>query len=490
MSDSQLRRLIDEQSQRFPTEAFLQDARGERVVSFDELRQSAGSWRATLDAAELPERSNVLIDIVDPIAFSVTFLGVIAAGRCAVPIDPNAPDGEKARVRAAVRPALVVRSADVDSDVASAGIAVGDDGRPVIVARPARSLSGRDGALRLHTSGSTGEPKAVELSESQLLHVARQIAAHNRLAPGDRGYNSLPLFHINAEVVGVLASLVAGSTLVLDRKFQRRGFWQLMAQQHITWINSVPAMLAILAGDPLPARPDGLRFIRSASAPLPGSVRRAVSDAFGAVLIESYGMTEAASQITATALPPARSPDGSVGRPIGVELQIRTEDGSRASAGEVGRIWIRGDGVVTAYVGGRAAERFDEDGWLDTRDLGQLDVDGNVIHLGRMDDVINRGGELVHPREIEEVLLADDRVLDAAVVGRADNILGEVPVAYVVTRTAGAVLRAELMMRCETHLSRFKRPVEVVFVDDLPRAPTGKVLRSEVQRSEVQAARS
>jgi len=308
------------------------------------------------------------------------------------------------------------------------------------------------------------------------------VAGHNRLGPGDRGYNSLPLFHINAEVVGLLSTLVAGATLVLDRKFQRRGFWELITERRITWINAVPALLAILARDGFPERPVRLRFIRSASAALPEAVRGAVVDAFGDVLVESYGMTEAGSQITATELSLDPSPRGSVGRAIGVELQVRL-DGGQAAIGEVGRIWIRGDGVVSSYVGGRASERFDAGGWLDTCDLGYLDHAGNLFHVGRADDVINRGGELVHPREIEEVLLADPRVLDAVVVGRPDEVLGEVPVAYLVTRCAGPQLVEDLTERCAAHLSRFKRPVELVQVPDLPRAATGKILRAEVARA-------
>ena len=476
MGQSQLRRLIAERARQSPDVAFLEDARSPRSVSFGQLDETTSAWTATLDEAELPDRATVLVDVADPLAFAAAFVAVIASGRCVVPVDANAPVGEKARMRRTVRAAMVI------SDTSGSGDVLVDElGHPRCAVFQPLVGEHEAGSLRLFTSGSTGEPKAVELTEAQLLHVAGQIAAHNQLGPRDRGYNSLPLFHINAEVVGVLASLVAGSTLILDRKFQRSGFWALMTERGITWINAVPALLAILAREPLPARPAGLRFIRSASAPLPASVRAAIRAAFGPVLVESYGMTEAASQITATVLAPDATPDGSVGRPIGVELQVRDEEGRRVDSGEIGRIWIRGEGVITGYVDGTAPERFDADGWLDTGDLGQLDAEGNLIHIGRADDVINRGGELVHPREIEEVLLADDRVTDAVVVGREDDVLGEVPVAYIVTTSADAGLSAELMARCEQHLSRFKRPVDLIVVDELPRASTGKVLRAEVR---------
>jgi acyl-CoA synthetase (AMP-forming)/AMP-acid ligase II len=243
-----------------------------------------------------------------------------------------------------------------------------------------------------------------------------------------------------------------------------------------------------LAREQLPPRPQHLRLVRSASASLPAAVRKRLTDALGEIVIESYGMTEAASQITATT--PGSAPlTGSAGQPVGVELEIRDADGRPAKAGEIGRIWIKGPGVITSYVDGRSPERFDAAGWLDTADLGSVDAAGNLYLSGRADDVINRGGELVYPREIEEVLMGDPRVLDAIAVGRPDEILGSVPVAYVIARKEIEVeaerqaLIADLEQSCAEHLSRFKRPAMVMVVDDLPRAATGKVRRHEVQRA-------
>ena len=134
-------------------------------------------------------------------------------------------------------------------------------------ARPAPAAAGR-GGIFLCTSGTTGTPKGILLREDQLTHVAAAVAAHHRLTPADRGYCCLPLFHINAEVVGLLATLAAGACLVVDRKFSRRGFWELIGTRQITWINAVPAIITILAMDPPVASPERVRFVRSASAPL------------------------------------------------------------------------------------------------------------------------------------------------------------------------------------------------------------------------------
>ena len=353
------------------------------------------------------------------------------------------------------------------------------DGIPALGVEPAGS-----GAAVLFTSGSTGTPKGVELPEPQLLFVAERIARHHGLGPGDRGFNPLPLSHVNPQVVGVLATLVAGATVVLDARFRRTGFWELLRERRITWLNAVPAILAVLARTGELDPPDGLRFIRCASAPLPDHVREAFA---GIPVILSWGMTEGASQITATDPQDAATVSG-VGRPQGSEVEVRAPDGiERLPEGETGELWVRGPGIVTRYLFGAAADRFDGDGWLRTGDVGTVDAHGLVALAGRSDDVINRGGEKVYPADVEEVLLGDPAVLEAVVVARPDEILGQVPVAYVIPVEGAAIDLDRLRARCE-ELARFRRPVEIDVVPDLPRAPAGKIRRAEVRRMAEEAA--
>jgi acyl-CoA synthetase (AMP-forming)/AMP-acid ligase II len=397
---------------------------------------------------------------------------------------PAAPVAEAERTRRALRPWLVIsdRLAVPGRHVSLAtGLPASSPTHPR-APDPARRPPG---SVALLTSGSTGAPKTVVLTECQLLHTARHVVEHHQLRATDRGFNPLPLFHINAEVVALLATLLAGGTLVLDRRFHRTGFWQLLMEQAITWVNAVPAILSILALDSVPAVPPGLRFIRSASAPLPAPAREQIAARTGVAVVESYGMTEAASQITATPRVGGH-PAGSVGRPVGVELEIAGPDGRRVAPGVIGWVRIRGQSVITAYAGGVAAERFDAAGWLDTGDLGRLDAQGYLYLTGRRDDVVNCGGELVHPAEVEEVLLGDAAVAEAAVVGRPHEVLGAVPVAWIrpvhaVDRSRRAELVARLRLRCERHLSRVKRPVEFTLVACLPRTATGKVLRRRLR---------
>ncbi len=481
---SSLRELVAERAAGAPHRCFLADARSERCYDFAMLSAAADVWTRQLHAAGVPPGARVLLDIDDPLAFCAVYLAVIAAGRCAAPVDPSAPAAEAQRTRRALQPWLVVSDRPATTGL-RVNPATGLPAEPASVGVATPPESGA-GSVALLTSGSTGAPKTVELTEHQLLHAARSVTSHHELSAADRGFNPLPLFHINAEVVALLATLVAGGTLVLDRRFHRTGFWPLLARQRITWVNAVPAILSILALENIPVAPPTLRFIRSASAPLPAAARERVASS-GVVVVESYGMTEAASQITVTPLT-GDHPPGSVGRPAGVELAVVGPDGRRCDPGVVGRVRIRGESVISGYVGGLAAERFGAAGWLDTGDLGRLDAEGYLYLAGRCDDVVNCGGELVYPGEVEEVLLSEAAVAEAAVAQRPHEVLGAVPVAWIrpvqeLDSEQADDLVDRLRLRCEQQLSRVKRPVEFLMVAGLPRTPTGKVLRRQLRES-------
>jgi acyl-CoA synthetase (AMP-forming)/AMP-acid ligase II len=319
------------------------------------------------------------------------------------------------------------------------------------------------------------------LGEDQLAHVAAAVAGHHRLTPADRGYCCLPLFHVNAEVVGLLATLAARACLVVDRGFSRRGFWPLIADRRITWINAVPAIIAVLAMDPPVAPvPGRIRFVRSASAPLPPVTLERFEAAFGIPVVETYGMTEAASMITANPVDGPRKA-GSAGRPAGTEVRVAERHGSgyrSCPAGTVGRVQIRGRGVIRQYAQGGPAGAVDPQGWLDTGDLGHLDSDGYLFLAGRSDDVINRGGEKIYPREIEDFLLTLPGVGSAVVIAAPDEVLGQRPVAYLVPAGPPRSDLAEACRQaCLAALPRPKRPSAFCLVQELPLGPTGKVAR-------------
>ena len=499
-----------------PHHCYVESATGDRTLTYGDLGAATGRWGALLGDLGVPPGATVGIAAADPLDFAHAFLGVIAAGRVAGPLDPRATDAELVKVCDRLGPHLVV--ADRVAPASAAGRAVRSRwewvrllGGAFGLAPPAsgawrergvplarvpgehdpRAAGRRGGGLVLSTSGTTGAPKLIRLDERQLLHTARTVAAHHELSAVDRGFSPLPLFHVNAEVVGLLATLVAGGTVVLDDRFHRRGFWEATARHRVTWLNAVPAILARLVPlEPGETLPTTVRFARSASAPLPVAVLERFEAATGIPVVESYGMTEVASQVTANPLRGAKA--GSVGRPTGAEVRVVRRQAGR---GAVGRVEIRGPGVISGYAGPGYEDRFDPEGWLDTGDLGYVDEDEYLFLVGRADDVINRGGEKIHPREVEEVLFAEPGVAAIAVVGGDHAVLGRVPVAYVVgagigeaagggggdrapsDRERAAALVARLVARAEAELSRSKRPAAFHVVRRLPQGPTGKVRR-------------
>ncbi len=467
-----------------------------RSLEWAELPAHADRWRTA--AAALAPGDRVGLRMADPLAMIPALLAALAAGLVVAPLDPDCPPAElTALVRALGLSAVAGDdgSADVLADAEVPALVVsGAELR--FTRRAARREAAAGAGLLLASSGTSGQRKLIVLSETQLLHTASCIVAHHGLTPDDVGYSPLPLHHINGVVVGALASLVGGHRLVVDRRFSASAFWDVVGRHRATWVNLVPAIIAVLAAAPAPGEEVAGRvaFARSASAPLPVPILRRFEQHTGIPVVETYGMTEAASQITANHRPPGRRKEGTVGVAVGVELHVVDPADRAAGAlapGAVGEVEIRGRSVVERYmepVGSanpwrpaRAA-----DGWLPTGDLGFLDGDGYLTLVGRADDVINRGGEKVHPREVEDVLLAHPGVAAAAVVARPHPTVGEEPVAFVVPATdpAGdpAGLVAELNHLCQRHLSRFRRPASITLVDALPAGTNGKVRRAELRR--------
>ncbi|HEY3943091.1 MAG TPA: AMP-binding protein [Acidimicrobiales bacterium] len=507
--------------------SYLEHARRDAGLRFVDLQVAVEAWAGWLRGSGVAGGARVGLLLGDPLEFAVAFVSLLAAGRWVAPLDPVAPPDAVAVGVGRLAPDLVVadrprpaglggRWVELDrhSFVPGRGFAPrssSDDVAPRAAQGPGRPVPVGDGAgggaggVVLTSSGTTGDPKVVPLGEAQLVHTAASVAVHHRLSPADRGFNPLPLFHVNAEVVGLLAALVAGAGVVLDDRFHRTGFWSLMERRRITWINAVPAIIARLAPlGPDERVPAGIRFVRSASAPLaPGTLAR-FEAATGLRVVETYGMTEAASQITANPLDGVRKP-GSVGLPVGIDLRVVPDhravpDEVRVRHPGAGMVEIRG-ASVRAEPGdpeprsGRAGHRragSDPDGapgpdggWLSTGDVGYLDDDGYLFLVGRHGDVINRGGEKIAPREAEELLLEDPAVRSAAVVGRPDAELGQVPVAYVVLhgvtgppdapKAARDVERLAESLR--SRFARARRPEAIHVLVSLPATPTGKVRR-------------
>ncbi len=339
-----------------------------------------------------------------------------------------------------------------------------------------------DIALVLHTSGTTSRPKIVPLTHGNLCSSARNISRSLQLSAQDRCLNVMPLFHIHGIVAALFASLAAGGSVACTPGYRDGKFLPWLDEFDPTWTTAVPSMyqaiLAELARAPAGSAAKRLRFARSSSAPLPPAVMRELEAALQAPVIEAYGMTEAAHQMASNPLPPATRKPGSVGVAAGPELAIMNEEGVLLPTGKTGEIVIRGDNVMHGYGSNPEANaKAFTAGWFRTGDQGFMDAEGYVFLTGRLKEIINRGGEKVSPREIDEALLEHPAVGQAVAFAMQHETLGEDIAAAVVLRPGaketGEQIRAFLFGR----LAEFKIPSQLVIVDAIPKGATGKVQR-------------
>jgi acyl-CoA synthetase (AMP-forming)/AMP-acid ligase II len=336
-------------------------------------------------------------------------------------------------------------------------------------------------ALLMYTSGTTGRPKGVMLTQSNLAANALAISREHGLGPDDRVLAVLPLYHINAFAVTMLSPLAHGGSLAMPPRFSAARFWTQARDHDCTWLNVVPTMVSYLleGGAAPPGLAQRIRFCRSASAALPPEHLRAFERRFGIGIVETMGLTETAAPAFSNPMDPARRKLGAVGRASGCEARVVDAELQPLPDGQTGEIVIRGPNVMTGYYKNDEATRasFTADGWLRSGDLGHRDSDGFFFVTGRIKELIIKGGENIAPREIDEVLLRHPAVLEAAAVGVPDKHYGQEIMACIVLRDAAACDEAELRAFCEQHLGRYKTPKLFRFVAELPRGPSGKVQR-------------
>jgi acyl-CoA synthetase (AMP-forming)/AMP-acid ligase II len=339
----------------------------------------------------------------------------------------------------------------------------------------------QDLALLMYTSGTTGVPKGVMLTQANLVANALAISGEHALTADDRVMAVLPLYHINAFAVTMLAPLAHGGSLAIAPKFSAARFWQQVADAHCTWINVVPTIISYLLEAEAPAAQalSQIRFCRSASAALPGEHHREFEKKFGIGIIETMGMTECVAPCFSNPLDPQQRKLGSVGRASGNAARIIDGQCQALPDGSTGEIAILGANVMRGYYKNPHATRaaFTPDGWLRSGDLGHRDSDGFYFVTGRIKELIIKGGENIAPREIDEALLAHPAVLDAAAVGVPDKHYGQEILVAVVLREGHACSEEQLRDFCRQRLGRYKTPKLIRFVAELPRGPSGKVQR-------------
>jgi long-chain acyl-CoA synthetase len=347
------------------------------------------------------------------------------------------------------------------------------------------TISSDDEAVIIYTSGTTGKPKGVLLTHGNLLANAQQIAEWLKLGENDRALMIMPLFHVNALMTTVLAALWAGGSVVLEPKFSSSRHWQTISSNRVTYFGSVATMLSMLnhaypEGVPAGCNLSSLRFALCGSAPVPAEVMRTFESRFGCPVIEGYGLSESTCRSTFNP-PDERRRPGSVGLPIGNEVKIFDDADRELGPGQVGEIVLRGPNIMKGYYRDEkaTAEAF-RSAWFHTGDLGYRDGEGYFYVVDRKSDMIIRGGENIYPREIDEVLYQHPKIKDAATIGVPDALFGEEVKAFIVLREGAVASEQEILDFCRERLADFKCPKTIAFVENIPKGPTGKLLKREL----------
>jgi acyl-CoA synthetase (AMP-forming)/AMP-acid ligase II len=349
-------------------------------------------------------------------------------------------------------------------------------------ARDAGMAHADDVALVLHTSGTTSRPKIVPLTQRNVCASAQHIAHGTAFRASDRGLNVMPLFHIHGLIAGVLAPLAAGSQVFCTPGFNALKFFSWMDEAKPSWYTAVPTMhQAIVSrakGNQEVIARNPLRFLRSSSSSMPPQVIAELEAIFNAPLIEAYGMTEATHQMACNPLPPAVRKPGKVGIAAGPEVGIMDNEGALLPRGETGEIVIRGANVTAGYESNpKANEEAFVNGWFRTGDQGVMDAEGYISITGRLKEIINRGGEKVSPREVDEILMDHAAVAQVVCFGMPHPKLGEEVAAVVVLREGQQATERELQAFVSSRAADYKVPKKILFMDEIPKGATGKLQR-------------
>lgn len=482
-----------------PSDPALVVPEGGPTVTYRSLQQQVHDFAAMLHALGLGRGDCVAMALPNGVEAMVAFFGIATAAATAAPLNPAytteefrfyledmsakallVPQGGGKEARTAASAATVLIEVSCAPDGCVRFTVSGGSSSPRVQTDPTPD----DVALFLHTSGTTSRPKGVPLSHANLLAAATNVATTYALTPADVSLCVMPLFHVHGLVASALATLRTGGTVVLPPRFSASAFWPTVKTQRATWYTAVPTIHQVLLeraeADQAPAPGmSGLRFIRSCSAPLAPTILVQLEARFGCPVIEAYGMTEAAHQITSNPLPPAVRRPGSVGRATGVQVAIMDEQSKFLPSGVPGEVVIRGANVTRGYVHNPAANAAAfTNGWFRTGDHGVLDADGYLTLVGRLKELINRGGEKISPYEIEDVLLAHPAVAEAVSFAIPDAKYGEEVAAAVVLRAE--VSEAALTRHCRERLAPFKVPKQIYLVRHIPRTATGKVQRRAI----------
>eukprot|EP01018_Ginkgo_biloba_P033349 Gb_20191 [translate_table: standard] len=500
--------LLKKANDEFPEQKAL-IVSGKFEVTYAELERLVDKCAAKLRSAGIRTRDVVALSFPNSIEFVILFMAVIRARAIAAPLNSAYTEEEfefyleDSRSKMLLVPAEGNSSAETAASklklsISASKFSEDTDGNASLEFLPKSNFefsdaiedigeienSGDDIALFLHTSGTTSRPKGVPLTQLNLAASTEHIKDVYELSSSDTTVIVLPLFHVHGLLAGLLSSLIAGGTVVLPSagRFSGSTFWKDMNSYGATWYTAVPTIHQILLEKHL-TKPETeypkLRFIRSCSASLAPSILERLEEAFGASVLEAYAMTEASHLMTSNPLPHrgVHKP-GSVGKAVGQELAILDENGAVQKPRNSGEVCIRGFNVTKGYQNNPEANKTAfKFGWFHTGDLGYLDEDGYLFLIGRIKELINRGGEKISPVEVDAVLLSHPEVSQAVAFAVPDEKYGEEINAAIVPQEGASVTEGDILSLCKKNLARFKIPKRIFITDSLPKTATGKIQR-------------
>lgn len=507
MSDT-FQALIDRNAREFPDRVFLVDPDSARQMNYRELQENSARFGHLLNSLGVPPAANVGFLMDNGFWTTTVMLGTMYNGYVTVPLNAVASrrnlafaidntNVELVFVSTSYQTLLEELEVEMERSIRAIGVDMQRGFDLDFFALNTESISidnlGSDSpAMILHTSGTVGMPKGALLTHGNLIAGGQNVVLAQHLTAHDIAYCILPLYHINGQVVTVVAPLISGSRVVMPRKFSLSKFWSALSENQCTWFSTVPTITKYLLDDVHERHGEQnlreattLRFARSASAAMPASMLVDFEETFDIPMLESMGLTEAAAPLLANPMPPAVRKPGSVGIPIGNEVTIVDQHEMAVGPNTVGEIVVRGDNVIREYFNAPEAttSSFTQDGWFKTGDLGYQDDDGYFFVTGRIKELIIKGGENISPREVDDVLYRNRAIKEVASFGYPDDTYGQVVAVAVVLKAGYQFTEDELLEYCKLELGKFRCPSLVFFVDDLPKGPSGKIQRLQVAKS-------
>jgi len=501
---STVRALIDGRAEQSGDKTFVYCPEPHSELSFTALRDKAVELDSALSAKGIGAGATVAFLMDNGYYTACLFLGLMYSGRIALPLNAVAGHEALSYVIEHSETGIIFVSRKYLNDYArlfqsldqSIEIVICDENtEPEFSPEtskflPVKTPAPEDTALLIYTSGTTGRPKGVLLSHKNVLAGGRNTVAAHDLTARDCGLCVLPLYHINAEMVSVMAPLVSGGSVVMPHRFSVKQFWHWIADYRCTWFSIVPTIVSYLI-DQMQREPDSVdlervqqhvRFGRSASAALPTATHQRFEALFNIPLVETMGISEAAAQILSNPMTPGANQYGSPGRAVGNEVKIVDSQNKVLPCGERGEIVIRGDNIMQGYLKNpeETAKAIDDQGWLHSGDIAYMDEDGFVFVTGRIKELIIKGGENISPREIDDVLYRHPEVLEAAAFGLDDEHYGQDVMACVVLRPEANCSPESLRQYCTEQLGDYKAPREIRLAEELPKGPSGKIQRLKV----------